>query len=432
MSAIKNLRWWIAGLLAVATALNYLDRQSFPIVHGEINKEIPISAEQYGQLGALFLLAYAIMYAVGGRIMDRLGTRIGYALMIVWWSVANCLMGAVSSLVGLGLFRFLLGLGEGGGFPGSAKAIAEWFPPRERAMACGIFNTGSAVGAVVAPPLIARVVATLGWRWVFYLTGGAGILWAALWLMFYDCPVASKLITADEREFIAAALAAEHSSASDSSTPAVRWGQLLRYSEVRGLMLAKFLSDSAWYFFIFWLPKYLGDVKHLNIEQIGYFAWIPYAFAGAGSLTGGVLNGWLMRRGVSLSRTRKIVLVLSAALVPVVLFISAAPLNLVIVFYSAAMFGHQSFSTVVQTLPADLFPSRLVGSVGGLLGSAGAFGGMLFGLLVGWLVERHGYNLAFTIAGLLHPLALLTILLSVKEIAPLDRNRAIPRNYDGK
>jgi ACS family hexuronate transporter-like MFS transporter len=428
MSAIKNLRWWIAGLLAVATALNYLDRQSFPIVAGEIKKQIPISDVQYGQLGAWFLLAYAIMYAIGGCIMDWLGTRIGYALMIVWWSAANCLMGAVSSFFGLGLFRFLLGLGEGGGFPGSAKAIAEWFPPRERAMACGIFNTGSAVGAVIAPPLIALVVATLGWRWVFYLTGGAGILWAALWLMLYDRPAVSKFISADEREFIAASLAAEHSSASDSTAPAVRWGELLRYGEVRGLMLAKFLSDAAWYFFIFWLPKYLGDVKHLDIQQIGYFAWIPYAFAGAGSLTGGALNGWLMRRGVSLNRTRKIVLVLSAALVPAVLFIAAAPLNLVIVFCSAAMFGHQSFSTVVQTLPADLFPSRLVGSVGGLLGSAGAFGGMLFGLLVGWLVERHGYNLAFTIAGLLHPLALLTILMSVKVIAPLNRGRAIPRH----
>ncbi len=422
MSAIKNLRWWIAGLLAVATALNYLDRQSFPIVQVEITKEIPISAEQFGELGALFLLAYAIMYAVGGRIMDALGTRIGYALMIVWWSVANCLMGAVSSFAGLGLFRFLLGLGEGGGFPGSAKAIAEWFPPRERAMACGIFNTGSAVGAVVAPPRIALVVATLGWRWVFYLTGGAGILWAALWLMLYDRPAASKLISTDEREFIAAALASEHSSASNSTMPAVRWGQLLRYGEVRGLMLAKFLSDAAWYFLIFWLPKYLGDVKHLDIQQIGYFAWIPYAFAGAGSLTGGVLNGWLMRRGVSLNHTRKIVLALSAALVPVVLFISAAPLNLVIVFYSAAMFGHQSFSTVVQTLPADLFPSRLVGSVGGLLGSAGAFGGMLFGLLVGWLVERDGYNLAFTIAGLLHPLALVVIFCTVRKVARLTPN----------
>jgi ACS family hexuronate transporter-like MFS transporter len=419
MPAIKNLRWWIAGLLAVATALNYLDRVSFPVAVGEIKKDVPISDEQYGQLSSLFLMAYAIMYAVGGRIMDRLGTRIGYALMIVWWSAANCLMGTVSSVLGLGVFRFLLGLGEGGGFPGSAKATAEWFPPRERALACGIFNTGSAVGAVIAAPLIALIATTLGWRWVFYLTGSIGLLWAALWLKLYERPAVNRFITPDERDYILTSLAAE-SGAGGTTEPPLRWRELLCYREVRGLMLAKFLSDAAWFFFIFWLPKYLGDVKHLDIKQIGYFAWIPYAFAGAGSMSAGVLNGWLMHRGVSLNRTRKVTLGLSAALVPTVLMISAAPLNLVIVFFSAAMFGHQSFSTVVQTLPADLFQSRVVGSVGGLIGSAGSFGAMLFNLFVGWIVQRHGYGPAFLIASLLHPLAFLVILGWVKNVARLD------------
>ena len=419
MTALKNLRWWIAGLLALATALNYLDRQSFPVVVGEVRKEIPISNEQYGNLTSAFLLAYAIMYAGGGRIMDWLGTRLGYAVMIVWWSAANCLTGTVSSVLGLGVFRFLLGMGEGGGFPGSGKAVAEWFPPRERSLAFGIFNTGSAVGAVIAPPLIGIIVATLGWRWVFLLTGGVGFLWAVIWLRLYQPPATNKFISVEEREFIAASLAAGRVTAGGQDALRIRWFKLFTYREVLGLMSAKFLTDAAWYFFGFWLPKYLGDVRHLNIKEIAWFAWIPYAFMGAGSLTGGWLGDFLLRRNFSLDRSRKIALAIGASLLPASLFIVASPLSLAIVFFSVAMFAHQFWSANVQTLPADLFPARVVGSVEGLLGAAGAFGGMLFALLVGWIVERHGYGPAFVIAGVMHPLAFLIILATVKRVAPL-------------
>jgi ACS family hexuronate transporter-like MFS transporter len=182
---IRNFRWWIAGLLAAATALNYLDRQSLPVVVTEVQKSIPITDQQYANLQMLFLFAYGVMYAGGGKIMDWLGTRLGYAVMIVWWSAAAFLHGLVSSVLGLGAARFLLGLGEGGGFPGSAKAVSEWFPPKERSLAFGIFNTGSSVGAVVAPPLIAGIVLSLGWRWVFFFTGAAGFAWAVIWLFSY-------------------------------------------------------------------------------------------------------------------------------------------------------------------------------------------------------------------------------------------------------
>jgi ACS family hexuronate transporter-like MFS transporter len=417
---VKSLRWWIAGLLALATALNYLDRQSFPVVAGEVRKEIPINNDQYGQLMSLFLLAYAIMCAGGGRIIDWLGTRAGYALMIVWWSVANFLVGTVSSILGLGVFRFLLGVGEGGGFPGSAKAVAEWFPQKERALAFGLFNTGSSAGAVIAPPLIALIVATLGWRWVFYLTGGAGILWACVWLNFYRPPASNRLISPEERSLIETKLADEHLAA--GPTPALRWIDFFAYRQVWGLMIAKFLSDAAWFFFIFWLPKYLGDVRGLDISQIGYFAWIPYAFAGVGSLMGGWLSSHLLKRELSLNFSRKFALGFSAALLPASLFIVASPLSLAIVFFSTAMFAHQFWSANVQTLPADLFPAGVVGSVGGLLGSAGSFGAMLFNLAVGKLVDHHGYGPAFFIAGVLHPLAFLIILATVRRIGPLQSN----------
>jgi MFS transporter, ACS family, aldohexuronate transporter len=418
---MRNLRWWIAGLLVLATALNYLDRQSFPVVVGEIRKEIPISNEEYARLTSVFLFAYAIMYAGGGRIMDWLGTRVGYTVMIVWWSAANFFTGTASSVLGFGVFRFLLGMGEGGGFPGSGKAVAEWFPPHERSLAFGLFNIGAAVGAVIAPPLIALIVATLGWRWVFFITGGVGFVWAVIWFKLYQPPATNKFISTEERQFIATSLGGGESAEAVVGAPPIRWLKLFTYRQVLGLMGAKFLTDAAWYFFIFWLPKYLGDVRHLNIKEIGTFAWIPFAFAGAGSLAGGWLGGFLLRRGFSLDLARKISLGIGASLLPASLFIAAAPLNFAIVFFSAAMFAHQFWSANVQTLPADLFPARVVGSVEGLLGSAGSFGGMLFGLLVGWLVERQGYGPAFLIAGVLHPLAFVVIALTVKRIGPLHR-----------
>jgi ACS family hexuronate transporter-like MFS transporter len=433
MRSIPNLRWWIAGLLALATALNYLDRQSFPVVVGEIRKEIPISDKDYGRLSSLFLLAYAIMYAGGGRIMDWLGTRLGYAVMIVWWSAANFLTGTVSSVLGLGVFRFLLGMGEGGGFPGSGKTVAEWFPARERAMAFGLFNTGASLGAVVAPPLMAFIADKLGWRWVFFITGAIGFLWAWIWLRLYRPPATNRFITPEEKAFIAASMS--HAAPASELNPAapgkavdnpasrrIPWLKLFTFRQVLGLMTAKFLTDAAWYFFIFWLPKYLGDVRHLAIKDIGYFAWIPYAFAGLGSLLGGGISSFLLRRQLSLSLSRKIALGIGASLLPGSLFIASAPLSIAIVFFSLAMFAHQFWSANVQTLPADLFPSTVVGSVEGLLGSAGAFGGMLFAEVVGRLVGHHGYGPAFAIAGVLHPLAFFVILVTVRRVEPIKVN----------
>ncbi len=408
---IPSLRWWIAGLLAAATALNYLDRQNLPVVIGEVQKSIPITDQQYSQLQFLFLLAYGAMYAGGGKIMDVLGTRWGYAVMIAWWSMANLMQGAISSVFGLGAARFMLGLGEGGGFPGSAKAVSEWFPPKERSFAFGIFNTGSSLGAVIAPPLIAAIVLRSNWRWVFFVTGALGLIWAVVWLLVYNVPARHRMVTATERDYLKAALSEQ------PTTAHVSWIGLFRYRQVWGLVLAKFLSDSAWFFFIFWLPKYLGDIRHLNIKEIGYYAWIPYAWAGAGSFIGGWLSSYLIRRALSVDASRKIALGIGAACMPASLLIATSPLALAIVFFSMAMFGHQFWSTILQTLAADMFPSKMVGAVAGLLGAAGSFGAMLFNLLVGVLLTAyHSYVLVFAISGLLHPVSFLVILLVVRRI----------------
>lgn len=414
MKRISNLRWWIAGLLAAASALAYMDRQTLPVVIGEVQKTIPITDQQYAHLQFMFLLAYGIMYAGGGKIVDMLGTRLGYAVIITWWSAANLMQGAVSSVFGLGLGLFLLGFGEGGAFPAAAKAISEWFPAKERSFAFGIFNAGSGFGATIAPPFIAAIVLRFNWRWVFFTTAVLGFVWAAGWLGLYYPPASHKRLTAAERSYLQEALPAVPVAVARES-----WFRLFGFRQIWGLVIAKFLSDSAWFFFIFWLPKYLGDVRHLNIKAIGYYAWIPYACASLGSLVGGWLSSYLIRCKLSIDTSRKLCLGISASCMPVALLITISPLAITILFFSLAMLGHQFSSTIIQTLPADMFPSRVVGSVAGLLGAAGAFGGMLFNLIVGnVLAVHHSYALIFTIAGLLHPLSFLVILLVVRTIEP--------------
>lgn len=413
---LKNFRWWIAVLLAVATALNYLDRQSLPVVISEIQKTIPISDIDYSYLQMAFLLAYAIMYAVGGKILDMLGTRIGYTIMITWWSLANMLQGLVSSVLGLGFARFLLGVGEGGGFPGSAKAVSEWFPPEERSFAFGIFNTGSSLGAVAAPPMIALIAVSLSWRWVFIIFGLAGLIWAVFWFFIYNVPAKSKLVAKKEKEQIEASFALINTGNGMIHKSPIRWIDLFKYRKLWGLLIVRLFSDSAWYFFIFWLPKYLGDVRDLDIREIGYYAWIPYAFAGVGSFVGGWLSSFLIKRNLTLDASRKIVLGIAAACLPVSLLITNAPLGFAIVFFGIAMLGHQFWSTILQTLAADIFPSSVVGSVVGLMGAVGSFGAMLFNLLVGILVTNFGYSPVFIITGLMHPLSFVLVLLIIRKI----------------
>ncbi len=417
MKKIKKFRWWIVGLIALATAINYLDRQNLPVAISEIRKTIPIDDVQYGLMMSLFLFAYGTMYAVGGRILDILGSRRGYTIMIIWWSLANVIHGLVNTVMGLGIARFLLGIGEGGGFPGSAKVVSEWFPAKERSLAFGIFNTGSSLGAVVAPPLIAFIIATLSWRWAFIISGSLGLVWVIVWLVFYSVPAKNKYITSEEKDYIESSLEKEKAIAADNSEASdISWLSLFRYRKVWGLIIVKFLPDAAWYFFIFWLPKYLNDMRGLDIRGIGAYAWIPYAFAGGGSLIGGWLSSYLLKKNFSLDMSRKIPLGIAAAMLPASLFITDASLNMAIFFFGMAMFGHQLYSTIVQTLVADMFPSKIVGSVSGLMGCGATYGAMLFSLVIGFIIEEYGYSPAFIISGILHPLSFIFVFIIIKKV----------------
>ena len=399
MNHTSSLRWRIALLIAAAIAISYFDRQTLPVAIKSIQLEIPISNTQFSQLQAAFLTAYALMYAGGGKLVDVLGTRMGFLLIMAWWSVACASHGLATSFGMLVVSRFLLGMGEGGGFPAATKAVAEWFPVTERSTAMGIMNAGTSAGAVVAPPLIAITLATLNWRWVFFLSGAAGLAWAIWWLWDYFPPASAEVPTG----------------------PGISWIGLFRFPQVWGLVFAKFLSDAAWYFYLFWLPKYLYDVRHFDTKQVGYFAWIPYAAAGIGSLLGGWFSSRLIQRGRSLNFSRKLALGASAAVMPLIFFVTQSPVEIAIVLFSIAFAGQQSWSTLVMILPADIFPHRAVGSVAGLVGFGGAMGGVVFGLVVGYLLDHgFGYGVVFGIVSTLHVIAFCVILLSVRVVQPIE------------
>ncbi len=420
MRKISGLRWWIAILLGVLLALNYIDRQSFPVAVLEISKHISISDREYGRLQAIFLITYSLMYAGGGKLLDVLGTRLGYALMILWWSAATVGQGLIQGIFGIEIARAMLGLGEGGGFPGAAKAVSEWFPPQERSFAFGIFTAGSSIGGTVAVPLVTGIILFLNWRWVFFITGGLGFVWLVGWWLLYSTPAKHKRIKPQEQQYILQSLSSSEIIAAGAPAQRIRWTSLFAHRQLWGIVLPKFLTDAGWFFLIFWLPKYLGNVRHLDMEKIGYLAWIPFAISGFGPLVGGWLSGALIRKGLSLNRSRKITLAIGAAIVPIAAFTTRVPLPMAIAVFSLALFGHQFWSTILQTLAADIFPSSAVGSVAGLMGSAGSAGAAAFNLIAGILLSRFAaYPILFTTVALLYPASWFIIWLLIRKIEPL-------------
>ena len=386
--------------MCAAIAISYFDRQTLSVAIAAIQRDIPMSNTGFSELQAAFLIAYAVMYAAGGKLIDALGTKRGFTLIMVVWSLACASHGLATGFAMLAVSRFLLGMGEGGGFPAATKAVAEWFSVRERSAAMGLINAGTAVGAVLAPPLIALVIGFSNWRWVFILSGAAGLVWSLCWWVFYRTP--------------------EEAQQPEPGAEGLRWVDLLRYREVWGLVVGKFLSDAAWYFYLFWLPKYLYDVRGFDIKQAGAYAWIPYAASGIGSLAGGWFSTLLLRRGYSLNVSRKVALGASAAVMPLIVFVTRSPIELAMALFSIAFFGQQSWSTLVMILPADLFPRRVVGAVAGMVGFGGAMGGVVFGLVAGWLLdEGHGYGPVFAAVSTFHAAAFLLILLTIRDVRPV-------------
>ena len=429
---IVGLRWWIVGLVFLATLINYIDRLTISVLAPVITKDLGLTNTQFGGIVTWFLLAYTISQGLSGKLYDRIGTRLGFVVSITIWSVAAISHAFARGLGTLSLFRFVLGLGEAGNWPGAAKTVAEWFPINQRALGMAIFNSGAAIGSIVAPPLMVWLQLKYGWQTTFIVTGVLGFLWLALWLFFYQSPQKHRWITEEELRLIEegkngdgrktrgrrdtedARIASTRVSASSSlpvtpsptlplSSP--RWRDLLRYRQVWAIVLSRFLTDPVWWLYITWLPKYLADARGFSLTKIGLFAWVPYVAADAGSLSGGWLSGHLIKRGWSVDSARKTVIAIAALLMPAGILAAFVHDPLVaLALIGVVLFGFQVWINNVQTLPSDFFPDRAVASVAGLGGTGAGIGSMIFILTTGWVVDHFSYVPVLVAAGLLAPI----------------------------
>ena len=416
------MRYFVVLLVTASIAISYFDRQTVSVAIAAIQRTIPISNEQFSYLQAGFLLAYAAMYAIGGHILDRLGTRRGFFLIMLWWSLACMLHGLAGTFAWLLAMRFLLGMGEGGAFPAATRVVSEWLAPAERATAMGFINAGTAVGSLLAPPLIGLVIVHSGWRAVFFAAGAVGLLWVVVWGVFYRNPSSAppinsgrgkdRMIKADETK-------------EQETRNLLSFREIIQFRGVQALIFAKFMSDAAWYFLLFWLPKYLYDVRGFNIKQMSYYAWIPYAASGIGSFLGGWLSSRLLRRGLSLDLSRKLLLAANAAMMPAVILVPFVPVEFALLLFSTAFFAQQSWSGLIMTIPADVFPLSAVGTVAGLVGFGGSIGGAIFGMIAGVLLGRgFSYTVLFSLAGSFHIVGFIVLAVFGGRIQPY-RSREI-------
>jgi MFS transporter, ACS family, hexuronate transporter len=431
---LPGLRWWIVGLIFLATLINYIDRLTISVLASEITRDLGLSNTEFGGIVTWFLLAYTISQSVSGKLYDRIGTRLGFTLSIIVWSIAAMAHAFARGLGSLSLFRFVLGFGEAGNWPGAAKTIAEWFPIKQRAFGMAIFNSGAAIGSIVAPPLIVWLAQTYNWQTTFLVTGSLGFFWLVLWLLFYQTPDRHRWITREELTLIRAGQQAPEDLPPASAVvgePAVptvediavsappvdlptegapRWRELLRYRQVWAIVLSRFLTDPIWWLYITWLPKYLADARGFSLTKIGLFAWVPFVAADAGSLTGGWMSGYLIGRGWSVDRARKAVILFAAMLMPagiVAAFVSNPMTALALI--GVVLFGFQVWINNVQTLPSDFFSDKAVASVAGLGGTGAGIGSMIFIFTTGWVVDHFSYVPILVAAGLLAPLGTLTL-----------------------
>ena len=413
--AVRGLRWWIGGLLFLVTLINFIDRLTVSVLAPVITTELRLTNLQFASISTWFLIAYAASQGLSGRVFDRIGTKRGFTLAVCVWSVAAMGHAFTRGFGSLSSLRFLLGLGEGGNWPGGAKAVAEWFPIRERALGMAIINSASTLGAIVAPPLIIWLQLTFGWRTTFLTTGALGFGWMILWRLFYDRPDRHGSITPAELALI--------QQDRDRSPRARRigWGALLTYPQVWAIVLARLFADPVWWLYITWLPLYLYNVRGFSLAQIGLFAWVPYVAADAGSLFGGWLSGHLIGRGWSVDRARKTVIVAGAALMSAGILAARAESAIgALAFIGVVLFGFQSWIGNVQTMPSDFFPEDAVASVAGLGGLGAGIGAILFTMTTGYVVDRfHSYTPILTTAAVLPALGTIVLFVLGGRIRPL-------------
>jgi MFS transporter, ACS family, hexuronate transporter len=401
---IANFRWIIVALLFAATAISYVDRQVLTVLAPALRDQLGISNTGYASILTAFLLAYTFMQPVTGWLTDRIGTRLGFALIMAWWSAAAVLHAFATSVASFAVCRFLLGMGEAGSWSACVKAVSEWFPHRERGLATGLWSSGVSVGLVVSVPVVAWISLTLGWRWAFILTGLSGFAWLAAWLWIYRLPRVHPAVTPDELSHIT-----EGAGVSDEAAR-VPYMSLLRSRNVWAVIAARMLADPWAWFYYFWIPEYLTRRAGFTPADVGKYAWIPFLAQGIGIVLGGTLSDVLLRRGMRAVHARLGIMLLGMLLMtPGIL--AAFDFGIVIIFagISSAMFGFGFWAPNMMSLCADAFPRNAVGSVVGLSGMGAGVGGMLFTMLIGWTLDHYGYPVVFIAAGVIPLLAFLVL-----------------------
>jgi ACS family hexuronate transporter-like MFS transporter len=400
---IGRYRWVICGLLFAATAINYVDRQIIGVLKPTLQFEFGWSEGAFANVIFWFQAAYALGYIGSGKLIDRFGVRIGYAACVILWTIAHVAHACVASIAGFVAVRFALGLGESGNFPAGLKAIAEWFPQRERAFATGIFTAGSNIGAIVTPLIVPGITIALGWRAAFVVTGSFSLVWLIVWLKTYRRPDLHPNVTPDELAFI--------NSDPPGNDSRISWRQLLRFRETWAFTAARFMIDPIWWMFLFWLPDFFAKRYGLDLKNFGPPLVAVYAVSDIGSIAGGWLSSKLIRIGISVNKARKMTMFLASLLVlPVMFAMYVDSLWLAVAIVGAATAGHQAFSANLYTFPSDVFAKQAVASVVGIGGTAGAIGGMLMAKYAGWVLDSIGsYTPIFIVAGMVYLLALATV-----------------------
>ena len=412
----SHVRWTICALLFFATTINYIDRQVLGILSKDLQAALGWNELQYGNIVAAFNAAYALGLLVAGRLMDRFGTKIGYGVALAFWSFAAMSHALARSAFGFGVARAALGLGEAGNFPAAIKTVAEWFPKKERALATGIFNAGSNIGAIVAPLTVPWIAINYGWQAAFIITGAIGLLWLAFWIPLYHRPEVHPRVSGAE-------LAHIQSDPPDQQTARVPWLRLIPHRQTSAFAIGKYLTDPIWWFYLYWIPPFLRQNYNLDLSTIGLPLIAIYLIADVGSVGGGWLSSSFIKRGWTVNKARKTAMLICAlAVTPIVFASSARNLWVAVGLVGLAAAAHQGWSANLFTTTSDMFPRGAVGSVVGIGGMAGAFNGATIAVIVGYILQVTGgnYKIPFFIAGSSYLIALLIIHLLVPKLEPVD------------
>ncbi len=415
MENIKGYRWRICGLLFFATTINYIDRQIISILAPQLQELFSWTEKDYGYIIMAFQVAYALGLLITGRFLDKFGVRIGFSIAIFVWSIAAAAHAFASSVIGFAAARFGLALGESANFPASIKTVTEWFPKKERALATGIFNSGSTIGAIIAPLLIPFLVVHFGWQSAFIITGLLGIVWLFFWLPIYKAPKETTVLSKEEYAYI-------HSDNEPEPKSSIPWLKLLTYRQTIGICLCRFLTDAVWWFFLYWLPKYLSSEHGLDIQGFTIPLIIIYVFSSIGGIGGGWLSSHFIKIGKSVDYARKTSILIMALMVVPIFFLSYfSNLWIAIILISMATAAHQGWASNIFTVVSDIYPKNAVGSVTGLAGFSGAVGGIIFAPLVGWVLDATGsYHIVFAYASLSYLLVWTILKLFIPKIQPIE------------